>query len=68
MAEKLCPLKDEAPKYGQEAPNIRMRSYKSAPKLIKGENLLQKRSYWSALKSNKGGIWKRINTHQEPFI
>jgi hypothetical protein len=39
--EKLFPLKDEAPKYGQEALDLRIRSYKSAPKLIKGEKLLQ---------------------------
>jgi hypothetical protein len=39
--EKLCPLKDESPEYGQEVLNLRTRSYKSAPKLIKGEKLLQ---------------------------
>jgi hypothetical protein len=39
--EKLCPLKDEALKYGQEALDLRTRSYKSAPKLIKEEKLLQ---------------------------
>jgi hypothetical protein len=39
--EKLCPLKDEAPEYGQEALDLRTRSYKSAPILIKEEKLLQ---------------------------
>jgi hypothetical protein len=66
--EKLCPLKDEAPKYGQEALDLRTRSYKSAPKLIKGEKVVATRSYRSTLKSNKGGTWKSINTHQEPLI
>jgi hypothetical protein len=41
MVEKLFSLKDEAPKYGQEAPDLWIRSYKSSPKLIKGEKLLQ---------------------------
>jgi hypothetical protein len=34
--ENLFPLKDEAPKYGQEAPDARTRSYKSALKSSKG--------------------------------
>jgi hypothetical protein len=41
MVEKLFPLKDESPKYGQETLDLRTRSYKLAPKLIKEEKLLQ---------------------------
>jgi hypothetical protein len=45
MVEKLCPIQDEAPKASEETTDLRTRSYKLGPKLIKGENLLQKRSY-----------------------
>jgi hypothetical protein len=51
----------EAPKYGREVTG-------QAPKLIKGEKVVATKSYRSALKSNKGGTWKSINTHQEPLI
>jgi hypothetical protein len=67
MVEKLFPLKDEAQKY-EEAPDLRTRSYKLAPKLIKGEKLLQTRSYRSTQRSSKEVTWKGINTHQEPLI
>jgi hypothetical protein len=55
IVEKLCPLKYEAPKYGQEALDIRIRSYKSDHKLIKGEFFLQRNTYRLALNSSKGG-------------
>jgi hypothetical protein len=39
--EELFPLKDEAPKYGQEAPeDLRSRSYKLALKSSKGEKVV----------------------------
>jgi len=41
MIENLYPLKYEAPKYGQEALDLRIRIYKSSSKLIKEEKLLQ---------------------------
>jgi hypothetical protein len=66
--EKLFPLKVEALKYGQEAPNLRSRSYKLALKSSKGENLSQTKSYRSAQRSSKEVAWKGINTHQESLI
>jgi hypothetical protein len=45
MVEELFPLKYEALKYGQEAPDLRSRSYKLA---LKEKKLLQTRSYKSA--------------------
>jgi hypothetical protein len=52
--EKLFPLKDEALKHGQEVLDLRTRSYKSTPKLIKGEKVVATKSYRSTLKSSKG--------------
>jgi hypothetical protein len=40
MVEKLCSLKVEAPKYGQEAPDLRSKKLQVSPKLIKGEKKL----------------------------
>jgi hypothetical protein len=33
MVEKLCPLKDEAPKYGQEALDLRSKKLQVGPKI-----------------------------------
>jgi hypothetical protein len=66
--EKLCPLKNEAPKYGQEAPDLRSRSYKLALKSSKGETLLKTKSHRLAQRSSKQVTWKGINTHEEYLI
>jgi len=53
MVENLCPLKYEAPKASEEAPNLRTRSYNSAPILIEEKKRLQTRSYSLSIKSSK---------------
>jgi hypothetical protein len=38
--DELCPLKDEALKYGKKAPDLRSRSYQLALKSSKGEKVV----------------------------
>jgi hypothetical protein len=61
--EELFPLKDEAPKYGQEAPDLRSRSYKLALKSSKGEKVVANKKLQVGSRSSKEGAWKGINTH-----
>jgi hypothetical protein len=63
MIDKLFPLKDEAPKYAQEAPDLISRSYKLAPKSSKGEKVVANKKLQVNSRSSKEGAWKGINAH-----
>jgi hypothetical protein len=63
MVEELFPLKYEALKYGQEAPDLRSRSYKLALKSSKGEKVVANKKLQVGSRSSKEGTWKGINTH-----
>jgi hypothetical protein len=60
MIENLFPLKDEAPKYGQEALVLRSRSHKLALNSSKGEKVVANKNLQVASRSSKGGTWKSI--------
>jgi hypothetical protein len=61
--EELCPLKDESLKYGQEAPDLRSRSYKMAIKSSKGEKFVANKKFQVRSRLSKEHTWKGINTH-----
>lgn len=61
--EKLCPLKDDAMKYGQESQDLRSRSYKLDLESSKGENFVANNKLQVGSRSSKEGVWKGINTH-----
>jgi hypothetical protein len=63
IVEELFPLKDESLKYGQEASNLRSRSYKLALKSSKGEKVVANKKLQVDSRSSKEGTWKGINTH-----
>ena len=53
IVEDLCPLKDESPKYGQEASDLRSRSYELALKSSKGENVVANKKLQVSSRSSK---------------
>jgi hypothetical protein len=61
--EELCPLKYEAPKNGQEALDLRSRSYKLDLNSTKGEKIVVNKKLQVGSRSSKEGVWKGINTH-----
>jgi hypothetical protein len=53
MVEELCPLKYESLRYGQEAPDLRSRSYKLALKSSKGETFVANKKLQDGSRSSK---------------